>query len=143
MALFDFLKRKKEVEKAREKSVKTENKSEKKAEEASVIKDSKKPILSKGKKVKGFSYEVIREPHISEKATNLAEHNKYVFKVYNNTNKHEIKKSVEGIHGVDVLGVAIIKIPAKRRRIGRTEGFKKGYAKAVVTIKEGQKIEVF
>ena len=57
-------------------------------------------------------------------------------------NKTEVKKSVEGIYGVDVLSVNIIRIPAKKRRLGRTEGFRKAYKKAVVTIKEGQKIEI-
>ncbi|OGZ69917.1 MAG: 50S ribosomal protein L23 [Candidatus Staskawiczbacteria bacterium RIFCSPHIGHO2_12_FULL_38_11] len=86
---------------------------------------------------------MVKEPHISEKSTYLAEDNKYVFKVYQNANKPEIKRSVEGIYGVNVLSVNIIKIPNKKRRIGRTEGFKKGYRKAIVTIKEGQKIETF
>ena len=90
----------------------------------------------------GFSYDIVKEPHISEKATNLAKKNKYVFKVYKGSNKLEIKKSVEGIYGVDVLAVNVIKIPAKKRRLGAIEGFKKGHNKAVVTIKEGQKIEI-
>ena len=54
----------------------------------------------------------------------------------------QIKKSIESAYKVNVLSVNIIKIPKKKRRIGRTEGFKKGYSKAIVTIKEGQKIEV-
>ena len=43
---------------------------------------------------------------------------------------------------MDVLSVNKIKIPAKKRRIGKTEGFRKGYVKAIVKIKEGQKIEI-
>ena len=72
----------------------------------------------------------------------LAENDKYTFKVYSNTNKLEIKKSVEGIYGVNVLRVNIIKSPKKKRRLGRTEGFKKAFTKAVVTVKAGQKIEI-
>ncbi|OGZ65508.1 MAG: 50S ribosomal protein L23 [Candidatus Staskawiczbacteria bacterium RIFCSPHIGHO2_02_FULL_43_16] len=90
-----------------------------------------------------FSYDIVRDPHISEKGTYLAEKNKYTFKVYERSNKLEIKKAVEGIYGVDVLAVNVISIPHKKRRLGKTEGFKKGYKKALVTIKEGQKIEVF
>jgi large subunit ribosomal protein L23 len=67
----------------------------------------------------------------------------YVFKVYENVNKPQIKKAVEGIHGVDVVSVKIIKSPKKKRRLGRIEGFKKAFTKAVVKIKEGQKIEVY
>ena len=57
-------------------------------------------------------------------------------------NKNEIKNAVEGIYKVDVLSVNLIKIPAKKRRLGRTEGFRKAYRKAVVKIKNGQKIEI-
>lgn len=145
MSLFDFLKRKKEIQKTKEKQP------EKKAGEVLVKKEEKiekqkvSPVvrttgLNKGK---SFSYDIVKAPHISEKSTLLSEKNKYVFKVYERANKPEIKKSVEGIYGVDVLAVNIIKIPKKKRRIGRTEGFKKGHTKAIVTIKEGQKIEVF
>ncbi|MEK7080210.1 MAG: 50S ribosomal protein L23, partial [Patescibacteria group bacterium] len=88
------------------------------------------------------SYEIVKEPHISEKATNLAEKNQYVFKVIARSNKTEIKKAVEGIYGVNVLSVNIIKIPSKKRRIGKTQGFKKGHTKAVIKIAEGQKIEI-
>lgn len=84
----------------------------------------------------------MREPHISEKATYLGDINKYIFKVYDSANKLEIKKSIEGIYKVNVLSVNVVKIPGKKRRIGRIEGFKKGYTKAIVTIQEGQKIEI-
>lgn len=159
MALFDFLKRKKQIDKAKEKKISfanfpsykssdgqraTEEQSKKPAEKevkTLVAKETKATRVKKD--VKGFSYEVLKEPHVSEKSTNLSQENKYVFKIYNNTNNPEIKKAVEGIYGVDVLNVNIIKIPKKKRRIGRTEGFRKGYRKAVVTIKEGQKIEIF
>ena len=57
-------------------------------------------------------------------------------------NKHEIKNAIEGNYKVDVLSVNVIKIPAKNRRLGRTEGFRKAFKKAVVKIKEGQKIEI-
>jgi len=149
MALLDFLKRKKEIDKAKEKSEKKTDKSldAKKPEIKAVhpVKFSKTSVLPKAKKfnkVKGFSYETVREPHISEKASLLSEQNKYVFKVSKKSNKQEIKKSVEGIYGVNVLAVNMIKIPPKKRRLGRTEGFRKKYQKAVVTIKEGQKIEI-
>lgn len=156
MSIWDFLKRKKEVEKAKDPSRRAKlstgqgRQPEKKVAKVSVVPTAKqsrihddKVIGTKGKKLGSFSYEVVKEPHISEKSTNLNQNNKYVFKVYNHTNKPEIKKSVEGIYGVNVLSVNIIKIPKKKRRIGKTEGFRKGYSKAVVTIKEGQKIEIF
>lgn len=137
MALLDFLKKKKETEKARPKEEKEiEKKPAKKAEKVSVMKPKKE---AHGK---GFSYNIIKEPHISEKGTILGEQNQYIFKVNKNANKTEVKKSVEGIYGVKVLSVNMIKIPQKKRRLGRIEGFRKGYTKAVVKIAEGQKIEI-
>jgi len=138
MALFDFLKKKKEIEKAKE-----IKKVEKKPAKASIIKEkptSQKSVKSKKSTV--FSYNVIKEPHISEKATTLSGGNRYVFKVYPNRNKIEIKKAVEGVYGVDVLEVNVIKIPKKKRRLGKIQGFKSGYTKAVVKIRDGQKINI-
>lgn len=153
MALLDFLKKKKETsaaakakadrEKAKEakKPVKKPTKSSVKP--AAEIKTEKEaPVKAKARKTLLFSYEAVRKPHISEKASYLAEKNQYTFEISPNYNKNEVKKAVEGIYGVDVLSVNVIKIPAKKMRLGRTEGFKKSLAKAVVKIKEGQKIEI-
>ena len=143
MALLDFLKRKKQVEKSKKPAqpVVTEKKSEKPLVEKKPEKEVKKPIIAG--KVKGFSYEAIQKPHISEKASYLAEKNQYVFVVSSRANKTEIKKSVEGLYNVKVTSVNVIKIPSKKRRMGKIEGFKKGYKKAVVTVKEGQKLKLF
>ncbi len=146
MALFDFLKRKKESEKASA-ARQAVKKPEKKSEPVKVAKETKtepKPEKKPEQKRKsGFSYDFVKEPHISEKASYLAEKvNQYIFKVPQKSGKSEIKKTIEGVYGVDVLSVNIIKIPQKKRRLGRTEGFKKGYVKAVVKVKEGQKIEI-
>jgi len=87
-------------------------------------------------------YEAIKRPHISEKATFLSEGGQYVFEIVGGYNKEEIKNAIEGIYGVDVLSVNMVKIPAKKRRLGRTEGYRKAYKKAIVKIKQGQKIEI-
>lgn len=149
MALLDFLKRKDDNEKAK-KSAGKKAEVASSASKPSTAKQTKKTQAPKeAPKAKitntkgGFSYQVVKGPHISEKSTILAEKNSYVFTVYQTANKPEIKKAVEGIYGVNVTGVNVIKIPPKKRRLGKTQGFKKGYRKAVVTIKEGQKIEIF
>ena len=151
MALFDFLKRKKQVEKAKE-AKKPEKPAKShghlggpasippKADLGGKQIETTPTLRTKG--VKGFSYEAVDQPHISEKATYLAEKNQYIFNVSPNFNKNEVKNAVEGIYRVDVLSVNVVKIPAKKRRIGRTEGFRKGYKKAIIKIKEGQKIEI-
>jgi len=146
MALLDFLKNKKEAEKAKKSVKKTAKVSAPKAPEKKDVKAEKPetPAKAVAPKVKegNFSHAAVKQPHISEKATFLAEQNQYVFDVLPNFNKNEIKKSVEGIYGVNVLSVNFVKIPAKKRRVGRTEGFRKGYKKAIVKIANGQKIEI-
>ena len=150
MALLDFLKNKKDAEKSKGGIKKVEKKPIKKVGKVLVEKKEDSPLQAEKKvepkksKIKDakFSYEAVKQPHISEKASYLAEKDQYVFDILPNYNKNEIKKSVEGIYGVDVLSVNVIKIPAKKRRMGRTEGFRKAYKKAVVKIKEGQKIEI-
>jgi large subunit ribosomal protein L23 len=106
---------------------------------------SKETEKAKEKK-EGQAWMILREPHITEKATDLVKLNQYVFKVWPKANKVEIKKAIESLYGVDVVGVKIVKVPPKRRRLGRIRGWRKGwekgYKKAIVRIKEGQKIEV-
>jgi len=108
-----------------------------KSEKSSDLKDIKKT-----KPLNDLAYLYLKSPHITEKATFLSEGNQYVFKTKNDSNKVQIKKAIESLYGVDVLNVNIIKIPAKKKRIGRKIGSKKGYKKAIIKIKAGQKIEV-
>jgi large subunit ribosomal protein L23 len=86
---------------------------------------------------------LLKFPHITEKAAFLAEkNNQYVFRVADNANKKEIKKAVEDIFGVEVEKVRIVNIPSKRKIVKGIEGSKKGYKKAIVQVKQGQKIEI-
>lgn len=103
-----------------------------------------KTIIHKKEKrvVFGENYRILKSPHVSEKATELVGKNQYVFNVYERTNKLEIKRAIEEVYGTDVLSVKIIKVPQKKRRLGKISGFRKGYKKAIVKIKEGQKIEI-
>ena len=84
----------------------------------------------------------LRSPHLSEKASILAEKGFYVFRVEKEANKIEVKKEVEKKYKVNVLKVRMISIHPKKMRVGRIEGVKKGYKKAVVKIKEGQSIDL-
>ncbi len=90
----------------------------------------------------GGAFRVLKYPHVTEKATDLTASNQYVFKIYPRANKTDVKKAIEKVFGVDVTGVRVINIPKKKRRLGKIKGFKEGYKKAIVKIKEGQKIEV-
>lgn len=131
MALKDIFK-KKEEEKAPEKKPEVLKPAAKKA--------AKKEIAQKKKYVP--SHEILRSPHITEKATDANDLNKYILKVGPKANKIEVKKAIESAYGVDVTAVNIINIHSKKRRVGRNIGWSKGYKKAIVTIKEGQKIEI-
>jgi len=150
MALLDFLKNKKNIEKSRrpEKRPAKVSVAKKEIKKQETVRAETKDVLAvkpsgiHNKSGIKFSYETVKQPHISEKASYLSEKDQYIFEVSPNYNKKEIKNAVEGIYRVDVLSVNIIKIPAKKRRLGRTEGFRKAYKKAIVKIKEGQKIEI-
>jgi large subunit ribosomal protein L23 len=123
-------------------------------EKASLIEPAKKPEkidkvqeaeVVKERQVKTrypHAYRILREPYITEKAAALAKRNQYVFKLYGRANKSEVKKAIGGLYGVNVEKVQIVNLPKKRRRLGRIEGWRKGYKKAIVKLKEGQRIEV-
>jgi large subunit ribosomal protein L23 len=146
MALLDrFKKKEKKEAPAKQKEIK-----EKKPVLEEVALDKKKettkPAKKVSRKVTPQVYQIIREPHITEKATWLTDQNKYVFKIYPKANKVEVKKAVEALYGVKVEKVHIVHLAPKKRRLGRYEGWrqglKKGFKKAIVTLKQGEKIEL-
>lgn len=103
----------------------------------------RKPKKVEKRKIPEIAYKVLISPHVTERATDLVSKNQYVFKVFPRANKIKIKKTIEQVYGVDVLAVKIINVPKKPKRLGRISGWKKGYKKAIVKIKEGQKIKDF
>ena len=87
-------------------------------------------------------YDKIIAPHITEKATNISEQNKIVFKVHYRANKINLKKNIEKIFKVNVTKINIIN---KRSKIKITRGRKikvAGFKKAIVTLKKGQNIDL-
>jgi large subunit ribosomal protein L23 len=116
--------------------------SEKKEQSKTVRAEKEQPVAAAPEKavILGDSYLV--RPHITEKATDLAAKNQYVFVVKPTAAKKEIGKSVEEMYGVKVQGVRIVTVHPKSMRLGRTKGVKQGYKKAIVKIKEGQSIEI-
>ncbi len=91
----------------------------------------------------GRAYEILLKPVVTEKATNLASENKYVFEVSPRANKIEIKKAVKNVYGVEPLRVNIIKVSGKEIRSGRISGRTKDWKKAIVTLKPGEQIEIY
>jgi len=138
MALRDLFKRKKKEEVKEKKEEKKEV--EKKPE--SVKKEPVKPVKKTKPSLKGFAYQILKSPHVTEKATDLVKESKYVFKVYQKANKTEIKKAVESLYNVNVLSVKIIKVPPKKRVFKGIKGERSGYKKAIVEVLKGQKIDI-
>lgn len=127
MGIFDIFKKKKPVKKL--------------APEPEVKKPSvKRPVVKK----KGLrdAYKILKEPHVSEKATVLTDQNQYIFKIFPRANKVETKKAIEDVYGVKVKNVNIINVHRKQRVLRGIKGFKPGYKKAIVTLKKGHKIEI-
>lgn len=139
MGLFDIFKKKKDKKKLVKKEKKI--KEVKKAPQIKIEPKLKKKKVKPKKNVE-IIYKTLKEPHITEKATDLARQNQYTFKVFPRSNKTEIKKAIESLYGVDVISVNIINIPRKQKRLGRIKGFKPGFKKAIIKIKQGQKIEI-
>ncbi len=81
-------------------------------------------------------------PHITEKAAMLGAQNQYVFKVVPGATKYAVRDSVQAQYGVDVEKVRMITVSSKSIRVGKTMGKRPGYKKAVITLKEGHKIEM-
>ena len=87
-------------------------------------------------------YDKIISPMVTEKSTNLSEHNKIVFKVPSKANKKNLKSNIEKIFKVNVTKINIIN---RQNRIKTTRGKKvkvSGYKKAIITLKKGQSIDL-
>jgi len=89
-------------------------------------------------------YQVIKEPHITEKANLQKEGaNQITFKVHKKANKVEIRQAVETFFKTKVLDVQTMNVRGKRRRMGKTVGKKSDWKKAVVRLVPGANIEFF
>ena len=87
--------------------------------------------------------DIIIAPVITEKSGKLAENGKtYVFKVSASANKIQIKQAIESLFGVKVKSVNTLNTKAKDKRVGRYTGKTKTYKKAIVTLVDGQTIEM-
>ena len=87
--------------------------------------------------------EIIIHPVTTEKSTAQQEINKYCFRVNPRANKKEIMKAVSDIFDVEVVACNIINMMGKRKRERYKLGYTSSWKKAIVTLKEGDKIELF
>ncbi|MBI5037269.1 MAG: 50S ribosomal protein L23 [Candidatus Kerfeldbacteria bacterium] len=160
MGLFDSLKRKKS-DKPADTAVSSEKKdtasrrsavlSEKSSSAVAQASDAKKTTGTKEKKATeakgkksdtGQAYRVLLHPLITEKGSYLGAYNQYMFAVALRTNKIEVKKAIRAVYGVDPVKVRIVTVMGKSVRYGKTQGRTKNWKKAIVSLPEGQKIEI-
>lgn len=91
-----------------------------------------------------MNLKLLRSPHLTEKTWGQKEvSNQVTFKVAVNANKVEIKRTVEDLFKVTVLGVNTIRVQGKKKRMGRFEGKRPAWKKALITLKQGDRIEYF
>jgi large subunit ribosomal protein L23 len=89
-------------------------------------------------------YQIVIKPLVTEKGTTmLSEGNWVTFKVHTDANKIEIRDAIQKIFTVSVLQVNTQIVRGKRKRFGKTVGHSKAWKKAMVQLKEGDKIEIF
>ena len=83
------------------------------------------------------------KPNITERAFALAANGKYTFLVDKNVNKNQVRSSIESYFKVNVTAVNIINIPGKVKKTKGVSGRRKDISKAIVTLKKGEKIDIF
>ena len=89
------------------------------------------------------SYSIIKSPVITEKSTAKTAEGKVVFWVDVDANNNDIKSAVEKIFNVKVLDVNTNRVPGKMKRMGKHAGQKPTRKKAYISLREGDKIEIF
>jgi len=137
MALFNFLKKKEEIEKNAEKAragLVTNN-------------DTKPQGVSDEKSAKHAIPQapiaVLIAPHITEKSNVATGNGCYTFRVEKNATGMRVKEAIEKTYKVHVEDVHLIALPAKPRRRGLTKSHTSGYKKAIVSLKKGEHIDLF
>jgi len=88
-------------------------------------------------------YEILRRPLVTEKNATLQAVGKYAFEVDRRANKIQVKEAVEKAFNVTVTGVNVMNMPGKMKRMGKGMTLTPNWKKAVVTLKPGEKIDLF
>lgn len=146
MALLNIFKKttgkddeKKEQKKAQPVKIKTQKPKDVKIQQEKI----KKTEIKINKANYKDAYKILIKPINTEKSTDMAILNHYVFEVAKNSNKTEIKKAIQAVYNVKPIKINILKIKGKNKRHGKTKGKTKDWKKAIITLKQGEKIEMF
>jgi large subunit ribosomal protein L23 len=87
-------------------------------------------------------FDIVLAPVITEKATNVSEHNQVIFRVPLKATKREVKAAVEGLFNVKVEAVNTLRVMGKVKRTRGRVGRRSDYKKAIVTLGEGARIDI-
>ncbi|MBN2401726.1 MAG: 50S ribosomal protein L23 [Spirochaetes bacterium] len=87
--------------------------------------------------------DIITRPIVSEKTTDMSQKNKYVFRVPRKANKHIINKAIKEIFNVTPVKINVMKVRGRRKRVRYQYGFTSSWKKAIVTLNQNEKIELF
>lgn len=88
-------------------------------------------------------YNVLRSPHFTEKSGIATErHNTYVFEVQKTATKPQIKKAIEKVFRVDVVGVTTLRVKGKKRLTRKGVSKQRGWKKAYIRVAEGKSIDI-
>ena len=87
--------------------------------------------------------QIIKYPIITDKATQLLENNQYSFIVDRYSNKITIKTAIEYLFDVKVIKINTCHLPRKKKRVGKYIGWKPQYKKAIITLADGDFIDLF
>ena len=90
-----------------------------------------------------FAYDIIKKPVITERSMMGAQDNKYTFEVARDANKYQIKDAVEELFNVKVTSVNTINVKPKTKRVRYVAGKTRQWKKAIVTLAEGDSIEIY
>ena len=87
--------------------------------------------------------DIIKAPIVTEKSLELSwQHNTFVFSIDPKASKIEIKEAIEKLFNVKVTSIRTINVKPKKRRVGRYSGYTNRSKKAIVTLQEGQTIDL-
>ncbi len=90
------------------------------------------------------NFQIIKRPFITEKGTGLRElRNQYLFEVDLKANKFQIKEAIEKVFNVHVEQIRTLRVRGKMKRVGKNLGKKSNFKKAYITLRGGEKIELF
>jgi len=89
------------------------------------------------------AHDVIIRPIVSEKSYDLMEMNRYTFEVAKTAKKEQIAQAVSEVFGVTVTKVNTMNVSGKPRRLRYNKGLSRSWKKAIVTLKDGDTIDLF